>query len=219
MTRATEAVYLPLMFLTVTLLGGLRVADRVKLIPPPLFALVLGLLLLGVLVRGRVLAPELLMNAARSPLANLNGLVVIVATFFASTQVFNLLIPESGLPFLLSNAFFFILLLNTLAGSPDRVSVLRSLVVIIGSAFILKFVVLAALSDPAGGAIKRMMLALVEGITLGTLTQPPLHAATGYVAFATLVLFLIGLAMLSPANRRVSIPPSRQAVVLIKSHE
>lgn len=219
MTRGTEAVYLPLMFLTVTLLGGLRVADRIRLIPPPLFALVLGLLLFGVLVRGRVLAPERLMNADRSPLENLNGLVVILATFFASTQVFNLLIPESGLPFLLFNVFFFVLLLNTFAGSPDRVSVLRSLSVIVGSAFILKFVVLTALSDPAGGALKRMMLALLEGITLGTLSQPPLHAATGYIAFATLVLFLIGLAMLSPTKRRLSIPPPSQAVALIKSDE
>ncbi len=145
--------------------------------------------------------------------------MVILATFFASTQVFNLLIPESGLPFLLFNVFFFVLLLNTLAGSPDRVSVLRSLVVIVGSAFILKFVVLTALSDPAGGAFRRMMLALLEGITLGTLTQPPLHAATGYVAFATLVLFLIGLAMLSPANRLVNLPPPGESVVLLKSHE
>jgi hypothetical protein len=218
MTRATEAVYLPLMFLSVALLGGLRVADRIRLIPPPLFALVLGLVLFGVLVRGRVFAPDQLMNAARSPLENLNGLVVILATFFASTQVFNLLIPESGLPFLLFNVFFFVLLLNTFAGSPDRVSVLRSLAVIVGSAFILKFVVLASLSDPAGGALNRMLLALLEGITLGTLTQPPLHVATGYVAFATLVLFLIGLAMLSPAKRGVNIPPG-QAVALLKSDE
>jgi len=218
MTRATEAVYLPLLFLTVTLLGGLRADDRIRLIPPPLFALVLGLLLFGVLVRGRVLAPEWLMSAARSPLENLNGLAVILATFFASTQVFNLLIPESGLPSLLFNVFFFVLLLNTFAGSPDRVSVLRSLAVIVGSAFILKYIVLTALSDPAGGPLKRMMLALLEGITLGTLSQPPMHAATGYVAFATLVVFLIGLAMLSPAKRRVGIPPG-EAVALIKSDE
>ena len=73
---------------------------------------------------------------------------------------------------------------------------LRSLAVITGAAFILKFVVLAALSDPGEGTLKRMLYALLEGVTLGTLTQPPLHPATGYIAFATLVLFLIGLAML-----------------------
>jgi hypothetical protein len=196
MTARTEAVYLPLIFLTVTLLGGVRFADRVTLVPPPLFALVLGVLLLAVLVRGNVFAPERLLNTGRPPLANLNGLIVILATFFASTQVFNLVIPESGLPVLLFNAFLFVLLLNTLAGSPDRVSVLRSLGVITGAAFILKFVVLAALSDPGEGMLKRVLIALLEGITLGTLSQRPLHQATGYVAFGTIVLFLIGVAML-----------------------
>jgi hypothetical protein len=162
-------------------------------------------------VRGRVLAPERLMSASRSPLENLNGLVVILAAFFASTQIFNLVTPESGLPLLLFNVFLFVLLLNTLAGSPDRVSVLRSLAVILGSAFILKFIVLGALSDPGGGALKRMLLALLEGITLGTLTQAPLHAATGYVAFGALVLFLIALAMLPP--------PMRHHAALIKSDQ
>ena len=87
------------------------------------------------------------------------------------------MIPESGLPFLLFNVFLFVLLLNTLAGSPDRISVLRSLAVIVGAAFMLKFVVLAAMSDPGGGALKRVLLALLEGVTLGTLE--PGAAASG----------------------------------------
>ena len=67
-------------------------------------------MLFGVLVRGRVLAPERLMSASRTPLENLNGLVVMLSTFFAATQVFNLVTPESGLPFLLFNVFLFVLL-------------------------------------------------------------------------------------------------------------
>ena len=129
---------------------------------------------------------------------------MIFATFFAATQVFNLVTPESGLPFLLFNVFLFVLLVNTLAGSPDRVSVLRSMAVISGAAFILKFIVLGAISDPGEGTLKRMLFVLLEGVTLGTLTQPQLHPAAGYLAFATLVLFLIGLAMLprEDAKRR-----------------
>jgi hypothetical protein len=53
-----------------------------------------------------------------------------------------------------------------------------------------------------------MLLALLEGVTLGTLTQAPLHPATGYVAFATLLVFLIGLAMLAPARRSVALVKS-----------
>jgi hypothetical protein len=196
MTAAVEAVYLPMLFLTVALVGGLRIDDRVTFMPPPLFSLVLGLMLLGVLVRGRVLAPERLMHASRPVLANLNGAVVMLSTFFAATQVFNLLTPDSGLPYLLFNVFLFVLLVNTLAGFPDRISVLRSVGVITGAAFILKFVVLAAISDPGEGALKRILYVLLEGVTLGTLTQPPLSPAGGYLAFAALVMFLTGVAML-----------------------
>jgi len=210
MKSATEAVYLPLMFLTVVLLGGLRVDDRVSFVPPPLFALVLGVMLFAVLVRGRVLVPDRLMHASRSPLENLNGVVVMLATFFAATQIFNLVTPESGLPFLLFNVFLFVLLVNTIAAAPDRVSVLRSLAVITGAAFILKFIILGAISDPGEGALKRMLYALLEGVTLGTLTQPALHPVAGYLAFGTVVLFLIGLAML---------PSRTRSVALIKSGE
>ena len=36
-----EALFLPLSFLTVALLGGVRVADRIVLLAPPLVSLVL----------------------------------------------------------------------------------------------------------------------------------------------------------------------------------
>ena len=196
MSVASEALYLPVLFLTVAWLGGVRIADRVVLLPPPLFALVLGLLLFGVLARSGAIALHRLMNAGRSPMANLSGLVVIVTTFLASAQVFNLVTPETGLPRLLFSVFFLVLLLNTLAASPDRVRVLRSFVVIFGSAFVLKFIVLAALSDQSGGMLKRALLVLFEGVTIGTMTQSVFHESTGYLAFFTIALFMTGLALL-----------------------
>jgi hypothetical protein len=201
MTPAREVFHLPLLFLTVALLGGVRITDRVALLPPPLFALVLSVLLLGVLTRCGALAPERLMNASRPALANWNGLIVLFATFVASAQVFNLLTPGSGLPRVIIIVFLFILLFNTFAASPDRVSVLRSLVVILGSAFVLKFIVLAAVSDPEGGRLKQVLLVLLEGLTLGTLTQEAVHPATGYLAFFTLALFIAGLALLPPGDQ------------------
>jgi hypothetical protein len=202
MSRSREAFVLPLLFLTVALLGGVRVADRVVLLPPPLFALVLAFLLVGVLVRSGALAPEHLMSATRSPLANVSGAVVIVTAFVAATQAFNVAIPESGLPRLLFSVFLLVLLVNTLAASPDRVRVLRSVLVIFGSAFILKFIVLAALSDPAGGWLKRVLLAMLEGLTLGTLSQDLYRPVTGYLAFVTLTLFVGSLALLPSRTRR-----------------
>jgi hypothetical protein len=198
MTHIREAFVLPLLFLTVALLGGVRVADRVVLLPPPLFALVLAVMLTGVLVKSGALAPDRLVNARRPGLANANGVVVLVALLAAAAQAFNVAIPESGLPRLLFSVFLLVLLINTLAASPDRVRVLRSMLVIFTSAFVLKFIVLAALSDPTGGRTKRVLLAMLEGVTLGTLTQDAYRPATGYLAFMTLTLFVCGLALLPP---------------------
>jgi len=197
MTAAREAIYLPLLFLAVTLLGGMRLGDHVAFVPPPLFSLVLSVLVFAALVRSGALAPERLMNNARPALANLNGFVVLLTTFAATAQAFNLATPSAGLPLLLFDALLLVLLVNTLVAAPDRIRVLRSLMVIFGAAFVFKFVVLAAFSDPSGGRLKRVLQLLLEGVTLGTLTQEPMHPASGYIAFATLVLYLIGLAMLS----------------------
>lgn len=196
MSPAREAIYLPLLFLTVTLLGGLRIGDRVVLVPPPLFTLVFALLLLGVLVKGAALDPDRLMNPGRPAIANINGFVLLVTAFVASAQAFSMVTPDSGLPRLLCGAFLFVLLLNTIAAATDRVRVLRSLLIIFGAAFVLKFVILAALANPAGGTVSRLLQILLEGVTLGTLNQPASDPAAGYVALFVLVLFLFGLALL-----------------------
>jgi hypothetical protein len=200
MTAAREAVYLPLCFLAVTLLGGMRMGEMVTFAAPPLFSLVLAMLLVAVLVRSGAFAPDRVMNHARPVLANLNGLTVLLTLFAATAQAFNLATPSSGLPLLLFDTFLFVLLLNTLVVLPDRRRVLRSLLVIFGSAFILKFVILASLSNPAGGRFQRVLQVLLEGVTLGTLTQEGLHPAAGYVAFFALVVYLVGVAALPSAR-------------------
>lgn len=202
MKAGREAVTLPLLFLTVVLLGGVRIADRVVLLPPPLFALVLSVMLFGALIRGGVLVPGRLMSESRSLLANVNGLVVMCCVFVASAQAFSVATPDAGVPQVLFNVLFLGLLTNTLAASAGRAQLLRSLLVIFGFAFTLKFIVLAALSNPSGGAVRRILLALFEGVTLGTFTQEVLHPASGYLAFLTLLLFLGGLALLPSSGSR-----------------
>lgn len=200
MTAAREAIYLPLMFLAVTLLGGMRLGPRVEFVPPPLFALVLAIIILAVLVRSGALAPDRLMNNARSPLENVNGFTVLLTAFAATAQAFNLATPTAGLPLLIVDTLLLVLLVNTLVAAPDRTRVLRSFMVIFGAAFVLKFVILASLSDPTGGRTKKVLQLLLEGITLGTLTQAPIPAAAGYIAFGTLLLYLIAISLL-PARR------------------
>jgi hypothetical protein len=196
MSAGREAIGLPIMFLTVVLLGGLRVGETAALVPPSVFALVLGVLLVRVLVQCGALSPHRLVSASRTALANANGIVVLLALWAAGSQAIALVIPDSGLPRLALNVFFLVLLLNTAAASPDRVRLLRSLTVTFGSAFVLKFVVLYELSTPGTSWLKRVLQAMLEGITLGTLTQEPLRPVTGYIAFATVGLFLIGIFLL-----------------------
>jgi len=200
MTAAREAIYLPVLCLTVVLLGSLRLDAAIVLPPPSPFSLVLGILLLGVLVQSGTLAPERVMNGSRSGLQNLNGFVLLATLVLACGQMFALLTPAAGLPRVVFSACFLILMLNTFAASPDRVRLLRSLAVTFGAAFLLNFVVLNALSDPAGGRLTRVLQLLLEGVTLGALTQDVHRPAAGYIALLTIVLFLITLSML-PARR------------------
>jgi hypothetical protein len=211
MTPAREAFVLPLIFLTVLLLGGLRIAASTLLLPPSIFALVLGILLIRLLFQSGALAPERLLSPSRRTLANVNGVIVLVALLGAAAQTFALLIPDSGLPRIAFNVFFLLLMVNTAAADPDRLRLLRSLAVTFGAAFVLKFVVLAELSAPGTGRLKRVLQVMLEGITLGTLTQEVQHPVTGYVGFLTLGLFLVGIYLLphrqSP-SRTLRLPAS-----------
>ena len=197
MTVVRECFVLPGLFLTVVLLGGFRAADGVRFVTPPVMTLVLAMLLLGCLARGRVLAPERLMHSARSGLENVSGLVVLLTLFAACAQVFNLVTPESGLLHALFTVFFFVQLLTTLAAVRDRVLLLRGLSVLLGSAFLLRFVVLESLYSPDGGTLQRVLAVLMEGVTLGTLGYAPNAPVTGYVAFVALALFIAGLVLLA----------------------
>ena len=213
MTPFREAFVLPLVFLTVALLGGLELhaaaAGSVgSWSVPSLFSLVLAVLLIGALVRSGALAPERLLHASRTTLANVNGMIVLLSLFAASAQLLHMLTPREGLPLVMVGFLLFVLLLNTLAASPDRVSLLRSLAIGTGAAFLLKFIVLAALADPEGGLTKRALLALFDVATLGTVTQSPLHPAAGYLAFFMIAIFLIGISVL---------PASRSSLIALRS--
>lgn len=201
MNATREAIVLPAIFLTVTLIGGLRPATPTLMTAPSEFALILACLLVGVLVRSGVLAPERLLRSTRPPLENANGAVVLLTLFAASAQILTLLTPDSGLPLLLFDAFLLVLLANTMITAPDRDRALRSLLVIFGSAFVLKFAVLASLSSADGGRMRRVLIALFDAATLGTMSQEQLPAGSGYLAFLAIALFMIGAAALPGVTR------------------
>jgi hypothetical protein len=95
------------------------------------------------------------------------------------------------------------MLAQMLVVSLDRVRFLRGLMVMLGIAFVLKFIVLAALSSPASGRVTRALQVLFDNVTLGAITQPSQAPVSGYLAFATLALYLLGLAWLPGADWRI----------------
>jgi hypothetical protein len=197
-----EALTLPILLLTVAGAGGLRVdaAGKLALVPPSLMALVLGVLLIATLVRAGALDPLRLVGKRRSALENISGAIVLVSLLLASAQMFMLLTPVTGLLGFIFTAFFVLLLWNTMAVSPDRRQLLRSLAVVFGGAFVLNFIVLRAAYDVGGGLLHRVILTMLEGVSLGALGFVPDGAATGYVAFILLGLFFVGLILL-PGRR------------------
>jgi hypothetical protein len=207
MSAVREALLLPGLFLTVTLLGGLRAADAVRLVPPPLSAIVLAVVLVGALFRAGVLVPAALLDANRRPLENLTGMVVLLTLLAASAQAIHLVVPDRGLLHGVFVVFLFVQLLSLSAAGIDRRGMLRSLFVLLGSAFVLRFIVLESLYAADGGALKRVLTAMMAGMTLGGIEYQPHAALTGYVAFATLALYLAGLVLLParPATRSTAL--------------
>ena len=222
MTPTREAFVFPFVFLTVAMMGGLELypgspGSSVVIAawaPPSLFSLVLAVLLVAALVRSGTLAPETLMHGSRSTLANVNGLTVLVSLFAASAQLLHLLTPREGLPLVLVGFLLFVLLVNALAAAPDRISLLRSLTIGTGAAFLLKFVILAALADSDGGLTRRALVAIFDLATLGTITQTRLHPATGYLAFFMTGTFLIAVAALPTTARRLYLPPDGETDIV-----
>lgn len=198
---ASRVLLLPLLLLTVTLLGGMRVAlDRsFVFLPPPLITLVMAALLSSLFLRGRLVRLGAWLGSAHGVLANVSHTLTLLALFFASAQAFNSVLPEEGLLHWMFAFFFLWTLWNDQFSPFDPFRLLRSLGVLFGTAFVLKHMILAGLSAPGGSWTARIAAAIFQGLSLGALSAPPVAPATGYISFFTLALYVIGLALVAPA--------------------
>ena len=197
-------VVLPMLFLTVVLLGGLRVDAENRtfiFIAPPLVTLFLGVLLMLLLIRGRLLRFHQWIGNELAPLTNIVHIWMFITLFFASVQAFNSVLPERGLLHWLFSFFFLWTLWNNQFSSFDPPRLLRSLAILFGTAFVLKHMLLASLYSPEGGWLKRIAGTLLQGVSLGILDEPNFAPATGYICFFTLALYVAGLILLGFAGR------------------
>jgi hypothetical protein len=211
-------VVLPFIFLTVILLGGLRVSGDSHafiFLPPSLITLVLAVLLVLLFVRGDLIEIRLLIASSNPPLTNVAHIWLLLTLFFACAQAFNSVLPERGLLHWLFSFFFLWTLWNNQFSSFDVRRLLRSLVVLFGTAFILKHLLLASLYSPDGSWLKSLTGTLVSSVTLGALDTPQFAPATGYISFFTLGLYLLGLILISFSHRQ----PTTTDLVVITSGE
>src|SRR5918997_4958008 len=196
-------VVLPTIFLTVALLGGLRVDAATRalvFLAPPLVTLLLAALLMSLFARGGLVRLGAWLAAERPAVENLSHALVLLSLFFASAQAFNSVLPEAGLFRWLFSFFFLWTLWQTQFAVPEARRTLRSLAALFGTAFALKHLLIAALYDPQAGWLRRVAAALFEGVTEGTVGERQAFAPSpGYVSFFALALYILGLALLPPA--------------------
>jgi len=204
MSPVREAIVLPALLLTATLVAGAQPGTPLAFVAPSLYSLVLGTLAVAALVKCGALDPSRLMHGTRPILANANGAVVLVSLIAAASAVLAAITPRSGLPRFFVAVFLLVLLVNTLVARPDRVRLLRSFAVILGSGLIIKFVILASLSEPAASTTGRVLVALFDAATFGSLAQDPQPASAGYLAFLAAGLFLAAASLLPGSRPRES---------------
>jgi hypothetical protein len=208
-----QFVAVPTILLTVGLLGGLRIDAQTKqfiFIAPPLVTLVMAILLGSLFVRAGAINLHHWLTVEQPTLTNLSHLLTLTSLFFASAQAFNSVLPESGLLHWMFSFFFLWTLWTNQFSTFDPRRLLRSIIVLFGTAFVFKHLLVSALYAPAGGWLRTIASTLLQGISIDV---PAFAPATGYVSFFALVLYIAGLLLIAPAPTQPGQPPVKQLAV------
>lgn len=194
---AMRYVVLPLLFLAVTLLGGLRFGEKDSafiFLVPPLLCLVFASAVMVLFFRSGLLKLDGWLSEKRSTLENISNAAILITLFTATVQIFNSLMPEQGLPFWVIGFCFVWTLWNNLFSDFDAAKLLRSLAAMFALAFVAKYLILANLVGPSeGNWLQRMIENPGKEAFTWLLDLPRYSSATGYVQFFAAVLYLGGL--------------------------
>ena len=195
-------IILPLIFLTVTLIGGLRLAladNAFIFLKPELICLIFASILLILYFRAKLIQLDGWFSDKFTSLKNVANALVLLTLFTASVQVFNSLLPEKSLPFWIVAFCFFWTLWNNLFAEFNTKRLLQSLGGLFGLAFIIKYLLLANLVAPTSDSWWQSILQNpTQQAFTWLLDLPKFSSGTGYIQFFTLVFYLIGLFLLNP---------------------
>ena len=130
----------------------------------------------------------------RPILENAASIAILLTLFTATVQLYNSLLPEQGLTFWVVGFCFFWTIWNNLFAEFDAKRLLRSMIALLGLAFVVKFLVLANITAaPTGSWWQRLFENPGKEAFTWLLELPQYSAGTGYIQFFTLALYLIGL--------------------------
>ena len=206
-----QYVFLPLLFLTVALLGGLRLSamdNAFVFLKPALVCLIYASILLVLFFRANLIRLDGWFSEKFSALQNIANAAVLFSLFAASAQIFNSLLPERGLPLWIIGFCFFWTLWNNLFAEFDTRRLIKSLGGLFGLAFVVKYLVLANLTAPTS---ESWWQGIVQNPTQEAFTWlldlPRFSAGTGYIQFFAIVFYLLGL-FLIPVSAKDKTPSS-----------
>jgi hypothetical protein len=194
-------VIVPLIFLTVALLGGVRFTsetNELRFVAPQLVSAILAAFVMLLFVRGGIIETHSYVGEHHGLLENASGVVRLAVIYFATVQIFNAVTPERGLLNFCFNLFYFLIFWNNLFVVFNPVRLTRSLATILGASFMLKYLVLADLFSPSESWAKYILQKLMQTASLGTLEYEAFAPATGYLGFISVLLYILGLYIIAP---------------------
>ena len=198
-------VILPIVFLAVTLLGGMRLGaadNEFIFLKPALICLVFAAVAMVLFFRAGLISIEGWLSDKIPTLQNTANAAILLTMFSATVQLFNSLLPEQGLPFWIIGFCFLWTLWNNLFAGFDTERLLRSFGALFGLAFVVKYLVLANLTAPEGTSwLQRIIENPGREAFTWMLDLPRYSLGTGYIQFFTLIFYLIGL-YLTPRSTR-----------------
>ena len=197
-----QYVFAPVIFLTVALFGGLRLEmpdNNFLFLKPALICLIFAAVLLVLFVRAGLIRLDGWFSEDFSMLDNMANGGVLITLFAATVQIFNSLLPETGLPFwIIAFCFFWTIIMN-LFSEFDTKKLIKSLGALFGIAFLTKYLVLSYLTAPVSESFWKGIL---ENPTQEFFTYlfdlPRFSGGTGYIQFFTVIFYLFGLFLLPP---------------------
>lgn len=199
-------VYLPILFLTSALLGGLRFSTSEStfvFLKPSLICLVFAAMEMVLFSRAGLIQISSWFSQERSLLENAADGIVLGSVFVASTQIFNSLIPESGVPYWVIAFCFFWTLWNNIFAEFDTRRLVRSLGALFALAFVVKYLVLLNLAAPSNQSwLENLLQSPSKAAAAWVLDIPQFSAATGYVQFFAIAIYMLGLYLLPSEPER-----------------